>query len=130
MPRRPRPNLFTPPHPGAFIRTEIFAPLDLTVTAAAAVLGVSRQSLSNVLTGAAALSGDLAVRLDKAFGVDLETLLQMQASYDIAAVRRRAGAIHVRRYRPATRRRHQAYQATRALLGTESGPVVDVPRRR
>ena len=58
-----------PPHPGAFIRTEILDPLDLTVTAAAQVLGVSRPTLSSLLNGQADLSGDMALRLEKAFGV-------------------------------------------------------------
>jgi len=89
----------TPPHPGAFIRTEILAPLGLTVTAAARVLGVSRPTLSSLLNGQADLSGDMAVRIEKAFGVNLETLMRMQASYDIALTRQRAKLITVRRYR-------------------------------
>lgn len=88
-----------PPHPGVFIRTEILAPLNLTVTAAAVVLGVSRPTLSNLLTGHAALSGEMGLRLEKAFGVRMETLLRMQASYDIAQTRLRAHTIEVRRYR-------------------------------
>jgi antitoxin HigA-1 len=89
----------TPPHPGDFIRTEILDPLDLTVTAAAQVLQVSRPALSNLLNGQADLSGDMAVRLEKAFGVNLETLMRMQTSYDIALTRQRAKSITVRRYR-------------------------------
>ncbi len=93
----------TPPHPGAFIRTEILDPLDLTVTAAARVLGVSRPALSSLLNGQADLSGDMALRLEKAFGVHLETLVRMQTSFDIAQTRQRAKSITVRRYRrPAT----------------------------
>ncbi len=89
----------TPPHPGEFIRTEILNPLDLTVTAAARVLGVSRPTLSSLLNGQANLSGDMAVRLEKAFGVHMETLMRMQTSYDIMQTRQRAKAIIVRRYR-------------------------------
>jgi addiction module HigA family antidote len=88
-----------PPHPGAFIRTGILDPLDLTVTAAARVLGVSRPALSSLLNGQADLSGDMAVRLEKAFGVHLETLMRMQTSYDIALTRQRAKLITMRRYR-------------------------------
>jgi antitoxin HigA-1 len=88
-----------PPHPGAFIRTEILEPLDLTVTAAAQVLGVSRPTLSSLLNGQADLSGDMALRLEKAFGVRMETLMRMQASYDIVQTRQRAKSIIVRRYR-------------------------------
>ena len=89
----------TPPHPGDFIRTEILDPLDLTVTAAARVLGVSRPALSNLLNGQADLSGDMALRIEKAFGVNMETLMRMQASYDIALTRQRAKSITVLRYR-------------------------------
>jgi addiction module HigA family antidote len=88
-----------PPHPGAFIRTEILGPLELTVTAAARVLGVSRPTLSSLLNGQADLSGEMALRLEKAFGVRMDTLLRMQASYDIVRTRRRAKSIRVRRYR-------------------------------
>ncbi len=88
-----------PPHPGAFIRTEILDPLELNVTEAAAVLGVSRVTLSNLLNGQADLSGDMALRVEKAFGVRMETLMRMQASYDIVRTRQRANTITVRRYR-------------------------------
>src|SRR3989475_13162293 len=89
----------TPPHPGAFIRTEILGPLELTVTAAARVLGVSRPTLSSLLNGHADLSGEMALRLEKAFGVRMDTLLRMQASYDIVRMRQRAKSIRVRPYR-------------------------------
>ncbi len=88
-----------PPHPGAFIRTEILGPLDLTVTSAAKALGVSRPTLSSLLNGQADLSGDMALRLEKAFGVRMDTLMRMQASCDIARTRRREKSITVRRYR-------------------------------
>ena len=88
-----------PPHPGSFVRTEILEPLKLTVTAAAEVLGVSRVALSSLLNGQADLSGDMALRLEKAFGVRMETLMRMQSSYDIAQTRQREKTIAVRRYR-------------------------------
>jgi len=88
-----------PPHPGAFIRTEILEPLELSVTAAAQVLGVSRPTLSSLLNGQADLSGNMALRLEKAFGVRMETLMRMQASYDIVQTRTREKSITVRRYR-------------------------------
>jgi len=89
-----------PPHPGDFIRTEIIVPAGLTVTAAAAALQVSRPTLSTLLNGKASLSGDMALRIEKAFGVKMDTLLRMQASYDIAQTRRRESQIHVRRVHP------------------------------
>jgi antitoxin HigA-1 len=88
-----------PPHPGAFIRTEILEPLGLTVTSAARALGVSRPTLSSLLNGQADLSGDMALRLEKAFGVRMDTLMRMQASYDIVRTRQREKSITVRRYR-------------------------------
>jgi addiction module HigA family antidote len=96
---RPMRMGMTPPHPGEFIRTEILDPLDLTVTAAAQVLQVSRPALSSLLNGHADLSGDMALRIEKAFGVNLETLMRMQSSYDIAQARQREKLITVRRYR-------------------------------
>jgi len=86
-----------PPHPGDFIRTEIIEPAGLSVTAAAAALGVSRPTLSTLLNGKASLSGNMALRIEKAFGVKMDTLLRMQASYDIAQTRQREKQIHVRR---------------------------------
>ena len=69
------------------------------MTAAAKVLGVSRPTLSSLLNGQAGLSGDMALRLEKAFGVRMDTLMRMQASYDIARTRQREKSITVRRYR-------------------------------
>jgi addiction module HigA family antidote len=87
----------TPPHPGAFIRTEIIEAAGLTVTAAAAALGVSRPALSSLLNSKADLSGDMALRIEKAFGVKMDTLMRMQSSYDIAETRKREKQIHVQR---------------------------------
>ena len=86
-----------PPHPGEFIRTEIIAPAGLSVTAAAVALHVSRPALSSLLNGRADLSGDMALRIEKAFGVKMDTLMRMQASYDIAQTRKREKQIRVRR---------------------------------
>ena len=86
-----------PPHPGDFIRTEIIEPVGLSVTAAAVALHVSRPALSSLLNGKADLSGDMALRIEKAFGVKMDTLMRMQASYDIAKTRKREKQIHVRR---------------------------------
>ena len=86
-----------PPHPGDFIRTEIIQPAGLSVTAAAAALKVSRPALSSLVNGKADLSGDMALRIEKAFGVKMDTLMRMQSSYDIARTRLREGQIQVRR---------------------------------
>src|ERR1035441_9215998 len=86
-----------PPHPGDFIRTEIIEPAGLSVTAAAAVLHVSRPALSSVLNAKADLSGDMALRIEKAFGVKMETLMRMQSAHDIAKTRSREKQIRIRR---------------------------------
>jgi antitoxin HigA-1 len=76
--------------------------LSLPATAAAAALRVSRPALSSLLNGKADLSGDMALRIEKAFGVKMDTLMRMQVSYDIAQTRKREKGIHVRRIqRPA-----------------------------
>lgn len=91
-------RMLNPPHPGNFIRAEIIASRNLSVTAAAEVLQVSRPALSSLLNGKAALSGDMALRIEKAFGVKMDTLMRMQASYDIARTRKREKEIRVRRF--------------------------------
>jgi antitoxin HigA-1 len=86
-----------PPHPGDFIRTEIIDPAGLSVTDAAKALQVSRPPLSSLLNGKADLSGDMALRIEKAFGVRMDTLMKMQSAYDIARTRKREKDIHIRR---------------------------------
>ena len=90
--------MINPPHPGDFIKTEIVEAHGLSVTAAAAALGVSRPTLSSLLNGKAGLSGDMALRIEKAFGVKMDTLMRMQSAYDIAQTRRREHEIRVRRF--------------------------------
>jgi addiction module HigA family antidote len=87
-----------PEHPGPFVREELIEAYGLTVTAAAKVLGVSRPNLSNLLHGHVAMSGDMAIRFEKAFGVPMVALLKMQAAYDIAQAQTRAARIKVKRY--------------------------------
>jgi antitoxin HigA-1 len=88
-----------PVHPGGFVKNEIIEGYGLSVTGAAEVLGVSRPALSAFLNGRAQLSPEMALRLEKAFGVSMETLMRMQNSYDIAQARKRADEIDVRPYR-------------------------------
>jgi len=94
-------RLKNPPHPGGFVRAEIIEPAELSVTAAAAVLGVTRPALSAFLNERSALSPEMALRLEKAFGVSMETLMRMQNSFDIAQARKRESEIKVARYQPA-----------------------------
>ncbi len=92
--------MYNPPHPGEVIRTEIIQANGLTVTGAAKVLGVSRHALSGLLNANVDLTGDMAVRIEKAFGPKMETLMGMQSAYDIFQTRQRAKKINVRRFRP------------------------------
>jgi addiction module HigA family antidote len=91
-------RIATPAHPGAFIRLEVLDPLELSVTQGAEVLGVTRPALSALLNGRAALSPEMALRIEKAFGLKMETLLRMQTNFDIAAARGRQHQIKVKRY--------------------------------
>lgn len=87
-----------PAHPGSFVKHEVVQPLGLSVTDAADALGVTRPALSALLNERAHLSPDMALRIEKAFGVSMETLMRMQNSYDIAQARARADEIRVERY--------------------------------
>ena len=91
-------RLKKPPHPGSFVRTEIIEPMDLSVTRAAAVLGITRTALSAFLNERSSLSPEMALRIEKAFGVSMDTLMRMQNSYDIAQARKREGEITVARF--------------------------------
>jgi antitoxin HigA-1 len=87
-----------PPHPGEIIRDLYLEPLNLTVTGAAKVLGVTRKTLSQLLNGHAGISPEMALRLSKAFGRSPESWLQLQNQYDLARVAARIGDIQVERY--------------------------------
>ena len=89
-----------PVHPGEFIREEILAELGLSVTRAAEILGVRRATLSDLLNGNATLSPEMSLRIEKAFGVSMDTLLHMQAWYDGHRMRERADTIAVQRFQP------------------------------
>ena len=91
-----------PSHPGEFIRTEVLEPLGLDVSKAARILGVRRATVSDLVNCKAALSPEMALRIEKAFGVNMDTLLRMQAWWDSHAMRERAGTITVQRYSPTS----------------------------
>ena len=95
---RDETNGMTPSHPGEFVREEVLAPLALTISDAAATLGVRRATLSDLLNEKAALSPEMALRIEKAFGLSMDQLLEMQAWWDAAMMRRRADEIDVAPY--------------------------------
>jgi addiction module HigA family antidote len=82
-------------HPGLWLRAEIVEPAGLSVTALAERLRVTRQAASNLLNGNAGLSAEMAIRFEKAFGVQADTLMRMQAAHELAEARRREDEIDV-----------------------------------
>ena len=90
-----------PSHPGDLIRTEIIEVLGLSVSKAAGILKVRRATLSDLLHGKAALTPEMALRIESAFGPDMNHLLSMQLAHDVAKARRRFREISVKRYVPA-----------------------------
>jgi addiction module HigA family antidote len=90
-----------PPHPGDLIKTEIIEALGLNVSKAAELLKVRRATLSDLLRGKAALTPEMALRIEKVFGPDMNHLLRMQLAYDVAKTRARERNILVKRYVPA-----------------------------
>ncbi len=87
-----------PAHPGGFVKSEVVEPLGLSVTDAARTLGVTRPALSALFNERARLSPEMAIRIEKAFGVPMDTLMRMQNSYDIARARAREAEVKVAPY--------------------------------
>jgi addiction module HigA family antidote len=76
-----------PLHPRGFVFRQCIEPLGLSITAAAAALGVTRITLSELVNGKRGISPEMAVRLSKVFGGSAESWLVQQAQYDPAHVR-------------------------------------------
>lgn len=91
----------TPAHPGDFVRIEVVEEHGLNITKAAKILGVRRATLSALLNGRAGMSAEMALRMEKAFGVSMDMLLRMQAWHDASQMRARERDIAVERYQPA-----------------------------
>ena len=91
-----------PPHPGEIVRYECLEPLGLSVTRAAEGLGVTRQTLSDLVNERSGVSVEMAVRLSKAFGSTPETWLSMQMTCDLWQARDRAEDIQVERFAEAS----------------------------
>ncbi len=77
-----------PPHPGLSIKENCLEPLDLNITEAAKVLGVARHTLSRVLNGHAAISPEMAIRLEKDGWSNAEFWLRRQTAYNLVQARR------------------------------------------
>jgi addiction module HigA family antidote len=89
-----------PVHPGEFIREEILNELGLSIARTAEILGVRRATLSDLVNGRASLSPEMALRIEKVFGVSLDMLLRMQALFDSYTVRQRADELDVKPFNP------------------------------
>ena len=90
----------TPIHPGQIVRLDCLEPLGLSVTAGAKALGVSRQTLNNIVNERTGISAEMAIRLEKAFGSTADTWLALQMKFDLAHARKHAGQIRVKRAVP------------------------------
>lgn len=90
-----------PSHPGAFIKTEVIDDLGLSVSKAAEILGVRRATLSDLLNEKASLTPEMALRMEKAFRLSMDMLLQMQAWHDSTEMRKQAGKIKIEPFVPA-----------------------------
>jgi addiction module HigA family antidote len=89
----------SPPHPGFAVKSLCLEPLGLTVTEGAKALGVSRKALSDLVNGRAGISGEMAIRLSKAFGGTVESWLRQQFQYDLSQIEQRAAKVKVKPYR-------------------------------
>ena len=102
-------NMHNPPHPGEVLQGLYLEPLELTVTATAQALGVSRKTLSAIINGRASVTPDMALRFAKAFGGSAESWVNMQQSYDLWQARQRADLSEVKVLYEAARDRRPTH---------------------
>ncbi len=91
-------RMHSPPHPGEILRELCLEPLELTVTDAAAGLGISRKQMSAVLNGRAGISPEMAVRLSMAFGTTAEVWLNHQLQFDLWQAERQRKNLRVSKF--------------------------------
>lgn len=90
-------------HPGPWLRRNVVDPYGLNVTTVAKHLRVTRPAMSNLLSGKAGLSADMAIRFEKAFGISAATLVRMQAAHDLATVQASAETVRIARLKEPKR---------------------------
>ena len=93
--------MHNPPHPGEILRELCLDPLGLTVTQAAAALGVSRKTLSSILNGHSGISAEMAIRLSMAFNTSAESWLLQQLQYDLVQVEHKRKSFQVKKFAAA-----------------------------
>src|SRR5271165_7385741 len=91
-------SMRNPSHPGEVFYWGVLEPLNISISQAARALGIRRATLSAVVNAKAALSPDLALRIEKAFGPKVDLMLRIQAAYDAAQIRRQSKSIRVKPY--------------------------------
>jgi addiction module HigA family antidote len=89
-----------PQLPGQYVRSKALEPRGISVTQAAKLLGVGRPALSNFLNGKAALSADMAARVERALGIPAQTLLDLQAAHDALAAKAKGSPADAKAYVP------------------------------
>lgn len=94
-------RMYNPPHPGEILHDLWLEPLELSITRAAEALGVSRKTLSEIVNGRAAISPEMAVRLEMAFGKSAESWLAHQAAYDLWQIEQHKEEFHVLSFKHA-----------------------------
>lgn len=84
-----------PIHPGQIVRSQCLEAYGLSVAEGARLLGVTRQTLNNLVNGHCGVSAEMALRLAKAFNGEAEDWLQHQLAYDLAQAKKRAHTLQV-----------------------------------
>ena len=98
---KPPMRMHNQQHPGEVLRELCLNPLGLTVTQAAAALGVSRKTLSGILNGRSGISPEMAIRLSIAFNTTAESWLLQQLQYDLAKVEPKRQSLQVKKFAAA-----------------------------
>jgi len=94
-------RMHNPPHPGEILREMWLAPLNLSITAAAESLKVSRKTLSEIVNGRASITPEMAIRLELAFGKSAQSWLGHQNAYDLWQMHERIAELGVERVKRA-----------------------------
>lgn len=87
-------------HPGEILREEIIDANDLTVTAAAKLLDVTRTTLSNIINGKSDISPEMCYRIAIVFGGTADIWANLQTKYNLRSIAEKASLLKLTPYRP------------------------------